>query len=910
MIDTRDKTTIDDTNKSDDILDRQRDETKRELPPVASMELIEPKVEALAIKDDATNSLKSRINRLLRGAELGNLTYNSAPKRRRHSDLYMLAREDEEDESIDEGYESDGIEEYDTCYSDEDCESGEICACANVTCLIDDEDRIDEDRAEIDRVSRAFHEKIDKTSSVTTSNATKIKPYISSSITQLEAATLDGMQGGQGSGATRDAEARGADTKSPRHAGLGGQTETARLADASRAMMPKEADSWQAGEQISWQNSAKQADEQSDRQGVYPSKASEQSQQTHTRQQIHQTGQTSEQSPKEASHQNHQPSQQSSPKQASELSEQSHQPHQTHQSIQERQPSTSYQTGEQNAPSQPQKDAKSTKEPQRDTKNASKQSYQGGKGGKKASEHTPQREKLHKNGYIFYTSLAITLFFAIWGLLSPHGLITTLWALVYDFHYTFNWFVISAPLFFVTVLLVLAFSRYGDIKLGDKDSEPEFSTFSWISMLFTAGIGVGLVDFGVSEPLVHYLHSPLGVANGYSPVEAAKNALMLTMYNWGIPAWAIFSISGLVIAYFAYHKKAPFLPGSPIEYGFADMGWGRSVGACSNILATSAAALTVAASIGLGTFQVRNGINAIFDIHLSGLAPLYAILAVLFLSYTIPALLSLRRGMKFLGNFNVLLAIALLVFVFAFGPTRYLMEMIVETIGRDITSLLPIGTNTYPFEAKGWFNDWPLTTLVWWVSWTPFAGVFIARISKGRTIRSFALGALIIPTVFLTFWFSVFGGLGLLNAVLGDGSIAKYVADNPDNIYYSFIMVLHELPLFKLTGVVFIVLIFAFLSTTATSSALSLSIMTGKSRINPSRSITLIWCVIMVMIASANVAVGTLNGVKAVAVFLGLPYFLFLILQVSGFLRALYNEHGGGALLRLEGASKGAGGAT
>lgn len=492
---------------------------------------------------------------------------------------------------------------------------------------------------------------------------------------------------------------------------------------------------------------------------------------------------------------------------------------------------------------------------------------------------------------LFWIAAGFTALFSIWSLVSPEGLTTTLWGLVYKFHNSFNWLTILMPISFLLICGFLAFSRYGKIKLGGKDEEPEFSTFSWIAMLFTAGIGVGLVNFGVAEPMVHYLQSPLGLPGGYTEVEAAKNALTLALFNWGIPAWTIYTISGLVIAYFTYHHGAKFLPGTPIEHGFKDKKWSKKVGYMANVVAASAAALTMAASIGMGVFQVKNGVQAITGIEFPGLTSSLVILFVLFVVYTVPAILPVKKGMKVLGDVNVVIAIALLGFVFVMGPTRYFMESIITTLGTTITGIIPISFNTFVFQDKAWFNDWPLTTLIWWISWTPFMGVFIARISKGRTIREFVIASIAIPTVFLVAWFSIFGGYGLLDAIAGNGEIAKYVAENPNDVYLSFIMVLQSLPLFALTGPIFVLLIVVFLATGATSAAISLSMMTSDGVENAPISRTVIWSIIMVTISFANVVTGTLSGVKAVAVFMGIPYLFFVILQITGMIRQLRNDY-------------------
>lgn len=497
---------------------------------------------------------------------------------------------------------------------------------------------------------------------------------------------------------------------------------------------------------------------------------------------------------------------------------------------------------------------------------------------------------------LFWYAVAFSAIFSVWAVMNPTSLTTTLWGLIYKFHDNFNWLVISMPLIICILSFALAFSKYGQIKLGKKDEKPEFSTASWLTMLFTAGLGVGLVNFGVAEPLVHYLSSPLGLPGGFDKVTAAKNAMALTMFNWGIPAWAIYTISGLVIGYFTYHRSAKFLPGTPIEEGFKDKKWGKGLGSLTNILAAGASALTLAASIGLGVFQVKNALKAVFNWELAGVQSSLIILLFIFLSYTIPAISPINKGMKIIGDINIYLVIGVLIFTFVIGPTRFFMGSILTTFGETIKTIVPLGFNVYLFQDRGWFNDWPLTTLVWWVSWTPFLGIFIARISKGRTIKQIVLASIIIPTLFIIIWFSVFGGFGLLNDIAGDGSIAKYIAENPNDVYLSFIMVLQQLPAFNIIGLIFIALVVIFLATTATSAAISLSMMTSNGVENAPPYRTFIWCIIMVTIASANVVTGTLNGVKAVAVFLGVPYMFILFLQIAGMIRQMRKDYKEGAL--------------
>ncbi len=503
------------------------------------------------------------------------------------------------------------------------------------------------------------------------------------------------------------------------------------------------------------------------------------------------------------------------------------------------------------------------------------------------------KDKSKTNSSLFWASACFTAIFSVWGVINPESLTTTLYSWTSKFNNDFNWFVILMPLLILALCMYLAFGKFGNVKLGGKDTTPEFSTFSWMAMLFTAGIGVGLVNFGVAEPLTHFMQSPLGLAGGFSESEAAQNALKLTLFNWGLPAWAIYTIAGLVIGYFTYTRGAKFLPGTPIEQGFKDKKWSKPLAYLANLMGASAAALTMAASVGLGVFQVKNALQSVFGLNLEGVTYLLVILGILFVVYTLAAILPVQKGMKVLGDINILIAIAILGFVFLAGRTDYYMGTILTTLKSTFTDIIPISFENFSLLDKTWFNDWPITTLMWWVSWTPFIGIFIARISKGRTIKQIVTASILVPTVFLVVWFSVFGGHGLLDAIAGNAEIANYMINNPDDVYLSFIMVLQQFPFFAITGTLFVVLIVVFLSTSATSAVISLSMITSDGLEDAPQYRTIIWSIIIVCIASANLIAGSFSGVKAVAIVLSIPYLFIFILCMSAFVRQLRKDHGG-----------------
>ena len=310
------------------------------------------------------------------------------------------------------------------------------------------------------------------------------------------------------------------------------------------------------------------------------------------------------------------------------------------------------------------------------------------------------KEKKKQSSTLFWASACFTAVFSIWGVINPDSLTTTLYSWTSAFNNDFNWFVILMPLLILALCAYLAFGKYGNVKLGGKDTTPEFSTFSWMAMLFTAGIGVGLVNFGVAEPLTHYMQSPLGLAGGFSESEAAQNALKLTLFNWGLPAWAIYTISGLVIGYFTYTRGAKFLPGTPIAEGFKDRKWGKPLAYATNLMGAAAAALTMAASVGLGVFQVKNGVQSVFGINLEGVTSLLTILAILFVVYTLAAIMPVQKGMKILGDINIIIAIALLLFVFLVGRTDYYMGTILATLKSTFTDIISISFENFAVLDK------------------------------------------------------------------------------------------------------------------------------------------------------------------------------------------------------------------
>ncbi|MGD8242962.1 MAG: BCCT family transporter, partial [Desulfobacterales bacterium] len=342
-------------------------------------------------------------------------------------------------------------------------------------------------------------------------------------------------------------------------------------------------------------------------------------------------------------------------------------------------------------------------------------------------------------------ALGLTGIVAGWGIVDNAGLTRFASTMTGVMFTSRGWFVMLSASMLLLLCIWLAFSRYGRIKLGHDDDQPEFSTISWLTMLFAAGMGVGLLFWGAAEPLSHFKV----IRNFANPYKSAGHALFITNFHWGLHAWAIYAVTGLVIAYFSFRKDQPTLVSAPMQSVFGKRAWTRAVGGLSDLLAIYAIAIGIGGSIAMGVFQIQSGVESLFGLEDPGLWLALVILAVLCIAYILPLTVDLSKGMATLSNIAMATAGGLMVFVLLTGPTFYLMNGITGSIGDYFSRVVPHGFETYTFfdeKVHSWFQSWTLTFMVWWFAWSPFVGVFIARISKGRTIREYLLGVVLVPT--------------------------------------------------------------------------------------------------------------------------------------------------------------------
>ena len=484
------------------------------------------------------------------------------------------------------------------------------------------------------------------------------------------------------------------------------------------------------------------------------------------------------------------------------------------------------------------------------------------------------------------TALLITGAVAVWGILDTAGLAAFASHLVAVQFTSRAWFIMLTVSFMLIVTVGLALSRYGNIRLGHDDDRPEFSTVSWLTMLFAAGMGVGLLYWGTAEPLTHYIL----IADYTDAREAADHALFMTNFHWGLHAWAIYALTGLVIAYFSFRRDCPTLVSAPLIHVFGSNAITRDIGWLSDLLAIVAIAIGLGGSVAMGVFQVKEGVEALFGLPDMGLWLTLGIFAALCLAYLPPLLVDLSRGMALLSNMAMAVAGGLMIFILLAGPTHFLMGGIVEAAGTYFAGAFTHGFRTFTFmdERVGdWFQSWTLTYMVWWLAWAPFVGVFIARISRGRTIREFVAGVLLVPTAFSVVWFGVFGGVGFYGVLQIDVPILEVVQDNVSGVTF---FVLERFPLASLTIAAVVAAAFLFIITSVVSAAFVLGMFSTGGDLNPSARIKLSWGVVLGALGLVMILSGSIDAVKSIIALGALPFVFIVLLLVVCLLKALKTE--------------------
>lgn len=486
------------------------------------------------------------------------------------------------------------------------------------------------------------------------------------------------------------------------------------------------------------------------------------------------------------------------------------------------------------------------------------------------------------NPNVFLSTVAIIVIFLAVVVLAPNSFELITQQLNQWVTDSFSWFYVLSVAIFLILLIYIALSDMGKIKLGPDHSQPAYSNASWFAMLFTAGMGIGLMFFGVAEPVMHYVAPPTGEAE---TIQSAQQAMRVTFFHWGLHAWAIYTVVGLSLAYFAYRHNLPLKIRSSLYPIIGKKIYGP-LGDAVDTFATIGTVFGVATTLGFGVTQINAGLNYLFGIEQSVTIQVILIVVVSAMA-SMSVFLGLDKGIKRLSELNLILALILLLFVFFASSSIYLLQTTIQNAGQYISNLFAMTFNLYAYQPNGWIGGWTIMYWAWWISWSPFVGMFIARVSKGRSIREFIVGVLLIPTGFTLIWMGFMGNAALYS-ILHEANHALVLAVQQDSSVALFEF-LHSLPFSAVMSVLATFLVMLFFVTSADSGALVTDYLTAKSENSPMWQ-RLFWTVLMAVLAIVLLLVGGLSALQSATMMSALPFTFILLLICWGLLKALHLE--------------------
>ncbi|MEY9257244.1 choline/carnitine/betaine transport [Brevibacterium epidermidis] len=505
-----------------------------------------------------------------------------------------------------------------------------------------------------------------------------------------------------------------------------------------------------------------------------------------------------------------------------------------------------------------------------------------------------KREGLDK--VVFFAAGILAVAFVVWGFVSPGSLGAVAGTLLTGVMDNFGWLFVIAATVFTIFVIVVAVSKFGRIPLGKDDEKPEFKTSSWIAMMFATGMGIGLVFSAVGEPLFFYMSPPPNTVDGSTP-QAMGTSMGTTLFHWTLYPWAMYAIVGLGVAYGSFRLGRSQLFSSMFTPLFGERAVNGFGGKVINILAILATLFGSACSLGLGAIQIGGGIESAGIMSDVSSPVLVIIIAILTAAFVASAVSGVEKGIQWLSNINMVLAVIVALIVFIGGPTLFILNVIPSSVGSFIQDLPQLASRTAA-DGQGvneWLSSWTVFYWAWWVSWSPFVGLFIARISRGRTVRQFVTGVLIVPSVVSTIWFAIFGGgaIGIQErAERGEGTVkalAKVVDGEPDiNMDTILFDLLGALPLPNLIAIILmivtVILIAIFFVTGADSASIVMGTLSANGMQEPGKGLVIFWGTATGAVAAVMLLAGgsdpaeALDGLKNITIVSALPFVIVMLL--------------------------------
>jgi glycine betaine transporter len=496
------------------------------------------------------------------------------------------------------------------------------------------------------------------------------------------------------------------------------------------------------------------------------------------------------------------------------------------------------------------------------------------------------KDNVKKNdNIVFYLSLLIILPMCLWAIVSGESFKNAADSTLSFLTNKVGWLYLLAMLLFVIFSIVIAFSKYGNIKLGTDDSTPEYSTTSWFAMLFGAGMGIGLIFWGTAEPLSHFTNPSGDIVPG--SIEAANFALKSSFLHWGIHPWAGYSVIGLSLAYFQFRKGKSGLISSILEPVLGDKinGW---LGIAIDTLAVFATIAGIATSLGLGTMQINSGLSYLFKIP-NTIITQVIIIAIITVIFIATAVSGVDKGIKKISDLNLILALIVTVLAFLVGPTLEIINNFVSSLGQYSQNILADSMAISAYNDNTWINSWTIFYWAWWIAWAPFVGTFIARISKGRTIREFILGVIAAPAIASFIFFTIFGTLGI-DLSLGQGMDLEAVKAISSDVSIAFFSVMSHYKLGFIISVITIVLLITFFITSANSATFVLGMFTSNGDLNPSNKKKIMLGLLQSLLAIVLLLTGGLNALQTSSLVAAFPFIFIMILACISLMKALKDE--------------------
>ncbi|QNP66447.1 BCCT family transporter [Streptomyces genisteinicus] len=491
---------------------------------------------------------------------------------------------------------------------------------------------------------------------------------------------------------------------------------------------------------------------------------------------------------------------------------------------------------------------------------------------------------------VFGVTAALTIAFVLWGALATDTLEDVSDSMLSGLIHNGGWAFVLAASGFVVFALWLAISRYGRIRLGQENEEPEFRTVSWIAMMFSAGMGIGLMFFGVSEPLAHFTTPPPGTSPE-DAAEAMETAMATTLFHWTLHPWAIYAVVGLAIAYASYRRRRRQTISAVFTPLIGERNVNGAFGRVIDILAILATLFGSAASLGLGALQIGSGFTELDWMSTVSTALLVAIIAVLTLAFVASAVSGVEKGIQWLSNTNMVLALVLAVFVFVAGPTIIILDLLPTSIAAYFGDLPQLAGRTEASSGEGvadWLGSWTVFYWAWWISWTPFVGMFIARISRGRTIRQFVGGVILVPSTVSLFWFAIFGGSAM--TLQDDGRLPD--ESTPEGQLFA---VLQEYPIATVMSILVMVLVGIFFVSGADAASIVMGTLSQRGTFEPAKLVVVFWGVVTGAVAAIMLLIGNgkgdaLAGLQNLTILVAAPFVLVMIGMCVALMRDLRHD--------------------